>query len=73
MASVVAAPVGFVLEGVAIGLGGTAMAIKYAGYKITKKIKTHNEIRVLAESKLHTIGSHVSKAIADGCISQEEF
>ena len=29
-ASVGASPVGFVLKGVAIGLGGTAMAMKYA-------------------------------------------
>ena len=49
LASVVAAPVGFVLEGVAVGLGGVAM--KYARYKITKKLKKHSEIRVLAEMK----------------------
>ena len=72
LASVVALPVGFVLEGVAIGLGGMAMAIKYALYKFTKKFKKHDEIRVLAESKLNTIESHVSKAIEYGCISQEE-
>ena len=37
------------------------------------KKKKHDEIRVLAESKLDTIDSHVSKAIKDGRISQEEF
>ena len=50
------------------------MAIKLAWSKlITKKIKKHDEIRVLAESKLNTVKNHVSKAIEDGCISQEEF
>ena len=73
LASVVALPVGLVLEGVAIGLGGAAMAIKYTQYKITQKLKKHDEIRVIAESKLNSIGNHVSKAIEDGCISQEEF
>ena len=73
IASVVAAPVGFVLKGMAIGLGAAAIAMKYARRKITKQLKKHDEIRVLAESKLNTIGSHVSKAIEDGCISQEEF
>ena len=73
IASVVASLVGFVFEGVAMGLGVTAMAIKYAKSKLNKKAKKHNEIRVLTESKLNTIGSHVSKAIEDGCISQEEF
>ena len=30
-------------------------------------------IVTIAESKLNTIQNHVSKAIQDGCISQEEF
>ena len=51
LASVVALPARFVLVGVAIGLGSMAMAMKYARYKINKKLKKHDEIRVLAESK----------------------
>ena len=47
--------------------------MKYARRKTTKTLKKHDEIRVIAESKLNTINSHVSKAIEDGCISQEEF
>ena len=73
IASVVAAPVGFVLEWIAIGLVGMEMVMKFAWSKITTKLKKHDEIRVIAESKLNTINSHVSKAIEDGCISQEEF
>ena len=73
LASVVAAPVGFVLEGLALGLGGTVTAMKYAQYKMSKKKKKHDEIWVLAESKLNTINNHVSKAIEDGSISQEKF
>ena len=57
IASVVASPVGFVLEGVATSLGVTATAIKYAKSKLNKKAKKNNEIRVLSESKLNTIGS----------------
>ena len=46
-----------------------AMAMKYARNKLVKKItKKKVEIRVL-----NTIGSHVSKAIEDGRISQGEF
>ena len=37
LASVVGAPVGFVLEGVAIALGGAAVTMQYARSKITKK------------------------------------
>ena len=73
LATVVAAPLGYVLEGLALGnLGGAATAIKFVRYKFQKKQK-HDEIRVLAESKLNSIDNHVSKAIEDGIISQEEF
>ena len=71
--SIVASPVRFVLEEVAIGLGGAAVVMKYARSKITKKIYKHDEITVLSESKPKSIDNHVSKAIEDGCISQEEF
>ena len=70
IASVVAAPVGFVLEGMAIGLGAAAIAMEYAR---RKKQQQHDEIRVLTDSKLNTIGSHVSKAIADGCIAKKNL
>ena len=43
IASVVASPVGFVLEGVAIGLGGMARAMKYARNKLNKKEKTRRD------------------------------
>ena len=72
IATIVAAPVRFVLEGLAFGLGGAATAIKFSRYKISKKNKKHDEIRVLAESKLNSTDNHVSKAIQDGIISQEE-
>ena len=73
VATVVAAPVGFVLVGLAIGLGGAATAIKFARYNISKKKKKHDEIIVLAESKLNSFDNHVSKAIQNGIINQEEF
>ena len=73
LASVVAAPVGFILEGIPIGLVGMEMVMKFARSKIHKTFKKHDEIRVIAESKLITINSHLSKAVEDGHISQEEF
>ena len=73
LATVVAAPLGFVLEEFALGLGGAATVIQFARYTISKKKKKHDEIRVVAESKLNSFDNHVSKAIQDGIISQEEF
>ena len=44
---------------------------------ITKKLKIkaekHKQIQTLAEAKLNTIYDHISKAISDGKISDEEF
>ena len=37
------------------------------------KAKKHDEIRILAVSKLNTIADHVSTALLDGAISDHEF
>ena len=37
------------------------------------KARKHDEIRALAESKLNTITEHISGALMDGRISDEEF
>ena len=37
------------------------------------KAKKHDEIRILAKSKLNTVADHASSALMDGRISDEEF
>ena len=48
-----------------------------AGNVITRRLvlkcKKHHEISVIAQTKLNTISSHVSKALQDNDISDEEF
>ena len=51
-----------------LGAGG-----KLIGRKLQEKAKKHNQIRVLADSKLNTIADHISAALADDKISDEEF
>ena len=51
-----------------LGAGG-----KLIGRKLQAKAKKHNQIRVLADSKLNTIADHVSAALADDKFSDEEF
>ena len=46
---------------------------KFVGRRLSLKAKKHDEIRVLAESKLNTIRDHVSSALIDGRISDEQF
>ena len=46
---------------------------KLIGWKLKAKAKNRDQIHVLAESKLNTIADHVSAALADDKISDEEF
>ena len=38
-----------------------------------QKAEKHEKIKILAESKLNTIHNHISKALLDNSISNEEF
>ena len=73
LSGVVTAPLFIILEGIAIGCGVSVMFTKFFSRKLTKKARKHNEIRVLAASKLNTISSYISQSLQDGSISQEEF
>ena len=63
---------------VALGISGAATgAISLIGNIVVKKTTTkaekHLKIKTLAAAKLDTIASHVSKAMMDNYISDEEF
>ena len=63
---------------VGLGIGGVATgAISLIGNILSKKTTTkaekHSKIKTLAAAKLDTIASHVSKAMLDNFISDEEF
>ena len=63
---------------VALGISGAATgAISLIGNIVVKKTTTkaekHLKIKTLASAKLDTIASHVSKAMKDNYISDEEF
>ena len=73
LTTVIAAPVVLGLEIAALGCGLLGVAGKFIGRRLSVKAKKHDEVRVLAESKLDTIADHVSRALTDGQISDEEF
>ena len=73
LATIIAAPVVLGLEIAALGCGLLGVAGKFIGRRFLVKAKRHDEVRILAESKLSTIADHVSKALRDGTISDEEF
>ena len=64
--------------GLALGISGAATgAISLIGNIVVKKATTkaekHLKIKTLAAAKLDTIASHISKAMMDNFISDEEF
>ena len=73
LTTVIAAPVVLGLEIAALGCGLLGVAGKFIGRRLSVKAKKHDEVRVLVESKLNTIADHVSRALTDGQISDEEF
>ena len=73
MSTVVAAPVALGLEITALVFGTFGVVGRFVGRRLAVKAKKHDEIRILAESKLNTITDHVSKALMDGTVSDEEF
>ena len=73
LSTIVAAPVVLGIEVAAGGAGLAGIALKFISRKLKKKEMKHDEIYTLAASKLNTISDHVSTAIEDGKISEEEF
>ena len=74
LSTIIAAPIALGLEVGALGCGLASVGCKFAGRRLHTKAKKHDEIRVLAESKLNTISDHISRALNDNHqISDEEF
>ena len=53
--------------------GGISIIGNIVGRKTTIKAEKHLKIKTLASAKLDTIASHISKAMMDNFISDEEF
>lgn len=73
LTTIVAAPVVLIMESASIGTGFLSVLAKFVNKKLKTKEEKHRQIYILAESKLSTIHDHISKAISDGYISDEEF
>ena len=72
-ATVVGLPVGIPLGAVSLILGSGAATSHIAQKIFNSKTKKNDKIKTLAESKLDTISSIVSKAVEDSHISHQEY
>ena len=73
MVTGVGAPIAAALAISGAAFGGITIISKFCSRKATFKAIKHKEIRALAASKLNTVASHISKALMDDFISNEEF
>ena len=73
LSTIIAAPIVVALEAAAVACGLAGIAGKYISRRLLVKAKKHDEIRVLALSKLNSITDVISNALRDGRISPEEF
>jgi len=64
---------GLVLEGVTAVSGLLDVAGVAVSRKCSAKATKHEAVRVLASSKLNTVHSHISKALEDCQVSDEEY
>ena len=72
LSTVIAAPAVKAI-GVALFTGFLSIKGKYNVKKFTSKAEKHEKIKTIASAKLDTITSHVSKALSDNKIIDEEF
>ena len=73
LSTVVAAHLVIVIERVALFTGLLSVVGKYSIKKSTSKDEKHENIKTIASTKLNTIASHISEALSDNKVSDEEF
>ena len=71
--TVIAAPTLILIEGVALFTGFLSIIGKYSVKKSTSKAEKHEKIKTIASTKLNTMSSHISKALSDNKVTDEEF
>ena len=73
LSTVIAAPAVIAIEGVALFTGFLSNIRKYSVKRSTSKAEKHEKIKTIASAKLNTISSHISKALSDNKVVDEEF
>ena len=73
LTTIIAAPVAVGLQAGAIACGLLGAGGRFICRRLEAKARKHDQIRVLAESKLNTIADRILTALTDDKISDEEF
>jgi hypothetical protein len=73
LSTIIAAPIAIAMEASALGAGVLSMIGSQVNKKLIMKAEKHEKIKTLTEAKLNTISDHISKALKDDMISDEEY
>ena len=73
LSMVIAAPAVIAVEGVTLFTGFLSIIGEYSVKKSTSKAEKHKKMKTIASAKLDTIASHISKALSDNKVTDEEF
>ena len=73
LTTIVAAPAVIAIEGVALFTGLLSIIGKYSVKRSMSKAEKHEKIKTIASAKLDTISSHISKALSDNKVNDDEF
>lgn len=73
LATIVAIPIAVGLEIGSLGCAGLGVIGKFVSRKLSSKYSKHQQIETMARAKLNTISGIISKALADGNISDIEY
>ena len=73
LSTIIALPVAIGIQAGAVVCGLLGASGKVLGRRLQAKATKHNQIRVLAKSKLNSVADRISAALTDDKISNEEF
>ena len=73
LSTIIAAPIAIAMEGAALGVGFLSIVASQVNKKLIQKAEKHDKIKTLADAKLNTISDHISKALKDDQVSDEEY
>lgn len=73
LSTIIAAPVAIAMEAGALVAGLLSIIGAQVNKKLSTKAEKHEKIKVLAEAKLNTICDHISKALKDDKVSDDEY
>lgn len=73
LSTIIAAPIAIAMECAALGASILSIIGNQVNKKLSRKAEKHEMIRVLASAKLNTISDHISKALKDDMVSDDEY